>query len=194
MATSYFIRGLAIMAVIALPTGLLAQQPPLKTPPMPAKTAPVLAKAAPATADETHNILIESVGLFGGLQLYNTYLNIGLLADAMSLELYESGDVYQLLGSVILPVERVEIQLDKLKKIKLSDDDQKALAQMKKIASLLKTQGKELEAYWENGFSENAEKYEASRKAAYKELNDLLELEPKEEVLPAPREKANVKP
>jgi hypothetical protein len=159
-----------------LPAGLIAQSKPV---------APSLAKASPA--NETQNILTEAVGLFGGLQLYNTYLNIGLLADAMANDIYEVGDVSQLLGSVILPLERVDMQLEKLKKVPLSTDDRQALAQMSKIVSLLRTQGKELQVYWENGDDESAAKFETARLAAYKELNNLLELEPKEEKLPTPR-------
>jgi len=154
------------------------------------QSPPIEVKSVPAE-DETQTTLTESLGLFASLQLYNTYLNIGILADAMTEGMYEARDVYQLLGSVVHPLDRVEKQLDKLAKLKLSKDDLDALAKMKKISTLLRQQGKELDLFWDKGKPENSKNYETARQAAWKELNALLELEPKEERLATPPRSAS---
>ncbi len=133
--------------------------------------------------------LAETVGLLAGLQLYQTYLNIGLLADARAEGLYEAGEVAQLLGSVVAPLERVEKQLDKVAALKsLTDDDRAAVARMRKIAGLLREQGTSLQLFWDTGVADQGKKYEEARQAAWKELSDLLQLDPKK-APPDPDEK-----
>jgi hypothetical protein len=151
-------------------------------------------KSEPPVADDAQSVLAESVGLITGLQLYQTYLNIGLLADGMSEGIYEPKEVFQLLGSVVHPLDRVEKQLDKIAKLKLPKDDIAALARMKKILGLLRQEGKELHAFWETGKPENGKKYEEIRQAAWKEIDALLELDPKDEKLPPPRPTPEKKP
>ena len=187
---------ITIVAMICLSASLFSshsigfsQDPPAEKPVVP------VVDNSEAPADSTQSVLAESVGLFGGLQLYNTYLNMGILADSMAEGLYEAANVYQLLGSVVNPLENVEKQFDKLIKLKLSKEDIAALKQMKKIAGLLRKQGKELELFWEKGLPENGKNYEMARQAAWKELNALLELEPKSiEKLPTPRVTTSPKP
>jgi hypothetical protein len=136
--------------------------------------------AAPAkTAAEENGVLLETVGLLAGHQLYQTYLNIGLLADAAAEEVYEPEEAVQLLGSVVGPLEKIEKQLEKVAALKLTKDDAAAVLRMKKIAGLLRSQGKSLQSYWDTGAAEHNTKYEEVRQAAWKELNDLLDLEPK---------------
>jgi hypothetical protein len=136
--------------------------------------------AAPAkTVAEENSVLLETVGLLAGIQLYQTYLNVGLLADASAEGVYESGEATQLLGSVVGPLDKIEKQLEKVAALKLSKDDAAALTRMKKIAGLLRVQGKALQSYWDTGKEEHNKKYEDARQAAWKELSDLLALEPK---------------
>jgi hypothetical protein len=137
--------------------------------------------------DDDRGLLAESAGLFASLQLYNAYLNIGILADAAADGIYDSTAAYQLLGSVVHPLERVEKQLTRIAKLKLAKDDLDAVTRLTKIAGLLRQQGKELELYWDKGLAENGKRYEAARQAAWKELASLLNLEPKSEKLSPPR-------
>ncbi len=149
----------------------LAQQPQ----PQPAKPSPEVAT------------LTETVGLLAGLQLYQTYLNIGLLADARAEGLYESSELAQLLGSVTIPLEKVDQQLQKVAALKLSKEDVAAVARMRKLAGLLRQQGAALQTFWDRGGEEHGKKYETARQAAWKELEAVLELNPAKEVAPPPR-------
>jgi hypothetical protein len=134
--------------------------------------------SAKALADE-NAVLLETVGLLAGVQLYQAYLNIGLLADGYAEGLYESAEAAQLLGSVVGPLEKIEKQLEKVAVLKLTKDDAAAIMRMKKIAGLLRSQGKSLQSYWDTDAEGDSKKYEETRQAAWKELSDLLELEPK---------------
>ena len=144
------------------------------------------APAKPVAADDSA-VLAETVGLLAGLQLYQSYLNIGLLADARAEGLYEAGEVAQLLGSVVTPLEKVEKQLEVVAKLKLPKEDADAIARMQKVAGLLRQQGKSLQAFWDTGVAEHGTKYEESRRAAWAELSDLLDLAPKKGIAPEPR-------
>ena len=132
--------------------------------------------------------LTESVGLIAGLQLYQTYLNIGLLADARAEGLYEASELAQLLGSVTTPLEKVDKQLEKVAAaLKLSKEDSVAVARMRKIAGLLRRQGTALQTFWDRGGAEQGKNYEAARQAAWKEIETLLQLTPVKELAPPPR-------
>src|SRR3954453_17828704 len=68
-------------------------------------------------SEEAVPALMESVGLLAALQLYQTYLNIGFLADARAENLYNPKSTQQLLDSIMTPLETVEKQLVKVQKI-----------------------------------------------------------------------------
>jgi len=165
-------------------TSLGTTQPQPETQPQPAPAD------QPRQDAESVTVLTETVGLVSGLQLYQTYLNIGLLADVRAEGLYEAGELAQLLGSVVTPLDQVDRQLAKVAALKgMSKDDAAAVAKMRKILGHLQTQGKSLQLFWDTGVEDHAKKYETARQAAWKELDDLLELDPKKEVAPAPAEK-----
>ena len=162
-----------------------AAQPPLAGGAQPKAVVP----APLALTPESASVLTEAVGLLAGLQLYQTYLNIGMLADIRAEGFYEAATLAQLLGSVVTPLEQVDKQLEKIAALKgLGKDDAAALTRMRKIVGLLQTQGKSLKALWDTGVEDHAKKYEDARQAAWKEIDDLLDLNPKTGVAPAPAE------
>ncbi|VTU02240.1 Uncharacterized protein OS=Planctomyces brasiliensis (strain ATCC 49424 / DSM 5305 / JCM 21570 / NBRC 103401 / IFAM 1448) GN=Plabr_1930 PE=4 SV=1 [Gemmataceae bacterium] len=146
------------------------------------------AAAASALSAEALPTLSETVGLLAGLQLYQTYLNVGMLADARAEGLYEASELAQLLGSVVVPLDTVDKQLAKVAALKgLSKDDAAAIARMRKIAGHLKQQGKSLQAFWDTGVEDHGKKYEEARQAAWADLDALLELSPKVGAAPEPK-------
>ena len=144
-------------------------------PAVPGPTAHAQTKEAPAENASTR-VLTETVGLFAGLNLYQTYLNIGLLADGYAEGLYEEKEVKQLLGSVLTPLEAADKQLDKVGKLPLNAADRAAIARLRKILGLLRKQGAELQAFWETGKPEHGNNYEAIRKEAWAGISNLLGL------------------
>jgi len=151
-----------------------------------ASTARAQAPAAKAPVETPTSVLTETVGLLAGVQLYQTYLNIGLLADARAEETYETADVELLLQSVYKPLVLVEKQLDKVGKLKgMTKEDAEALSHLTKIAGLLRQQGEELTAFWNSGDEAAGKKYEATRLKSWTEIEALLDLKPKADAAPA---------
>lgn len=184
------VESVAVAPVAAPPPANPVVQPLMAKPvapvlPNPADPLPPMGELTPV---ENPAVLAETVGLLAGLQLYQSYLNIGLLADAGAEGLYEAGELTQLLGSVVTPLEKIEKQLEKVAGLKsLSEDDAAAVARMQKIAGLLRQQGKSLRSFWETGVADHGKKYEESRQTAWAELSDLLQLAPKKDTAPEPK-------
>src|SRR6266498_178388 len=120
---------------------------------------------------------MESVGLLGALQLYQTHLNIGFLADARAEGLYDEKSTQQLLDSIMTPLETVDKQLAKVQKLTQTKEDRDAIDKLKSIAVLLRQQGKGLETYWTLGKEADGARYEATRKKAWTEISSVLGLE-----------------
>jgi hypothetical protein len=134
---------------------------------------------AKATDQEQISELLETVGMLGGLNLYQTYLNVGLIADGKSQGVYGDDDAKELLGSVLTPLETLTERFDKAGKITTSKEDKAAIARVSKAAGLLKTQGQHLVSFWNDGKESDGNRYEASRKLAYAEISDMIGLNKK---------------
>jgi hypothetical protein len=135
------------------------------------------AQAKDGTDEESVGQLLEAVGLLAGNQLYQTYLNIGFLADGKAEGTYKEVEVRLLLASVLKPLEKVDQQLEKVSKIARAQKDKDALARLRRTAGLLRQQGKDLEQFWNGGRPADGIKYEAARKQAWAEISSLLGLE-----------------
>ena len=104
--TAFVVAALAVS--LALATKLAGQQtvePPLAQP-----GDSAVQRVLPAPADPRAH-LTETVGLLSGLYLYQTYLNIGLLADGKAERLYDEKASRQVLASVVTPLDAVDRQL-----------------------------------------------------------------------------------
>jgi hypothetical protein len=162
-----------LLATVAVLLLLLGGAAVLRSQPEPAKRA--------GSAEEAVPQLLETVGLLGGLQLYQTYLNIGFIADGRTEGLYKDKEIKQLLDSILTPLEKVDQQLEKVSKIAQAKEDQEAVARLRKIAALLRQQGKDLEKFWASNKEADGARYEATRKQAWKEISSLLGLEKEKE-------------
>src|SRR5262245_53214784 len=89
------------------PAGTPPAHPPAVPPPRPAGAAAVAptreasADKRPAPADDANAQLTEAVGLLSGLYLYQSYLNIGLLADGKAERLYDDKAARGVLESIL---------------------------------------------------------------------------------------------
>lgn len=123
--------------------------------------------------------LTEAVGLLSGLYLYQTYLNIGLLADGKAERIYDEKAARSVLESVLGPLETVDKQLDKLTKQLRVQGDKDGCEKLRGIVTLLRRQGSDLKAFWDSGRPEDGAKYEASRQESWKQIGALLGLDKK---------------
>ena len=129
-----------------------------------------------AAVTEPVPLLLETFGLLGGLQLYQTYLNIGFIADGKAQGVYSESNAKALLGSILIPLDSVSTQLTKSAKVVPAKEDQDALGKLEKITRILQQQGKSLETFWASGKESDGSQFESSRKQAWGEISALLGL------------------
>src|SRR5438105_14359241 len=102
------------------------------------------APRAPAVPLDPRAQLTETVGLLSGLYLYQTYLNIGLLADGKAERVYDEKAARAVLGSVVTPLAAVDEQLAKVGKTARTPADRDAVDKLRQIVTLLRQQGRDL--------------------------------------------------
>src|SRR5262249_40606389 len=88
--------------------------------------------------------LTETVGLLSGLYLYQTYLNVGLLADGKAERLYDEKAARAVLKSVLTPLDAVHNQLSRIGAMAETAADRDAAARLLHVVGLLRRQGQEL--------------------------------------------------
>src|SRR5437016_2780298 len=107
----------ALLLVLALlgfgPVGGLSAQDKSSSPNTPSNK-----DAAPDK--EAQRLLLETVGTLAGAHLYQSYLNIGFIADGKTEGTYQEKDIQQILGSVTALMESLDKKLDLVAKLDLS--------------------------------------------------------------------------
>jgi hypothetical protein len=132
-------------------------------------------KAARAAADRSS---LQIIGSLTAAHYFQTYLNIGFLADGKDRGTYAAKDARQLLLTVLSVLDSVDRQLETLGKQGLDRDDRDSLEQMRAISALLRQEGKELQDYWDSRRVEDADRYESLRKHSYAAITRLLGIAP----------------
>jgi hypothetical protein len=120
---------------------------------------------------------MSALGSLTAAHHYQSYLNLGLLADAWEKDVYEEEEAMKMLATVQGMIDGVDRQLVRLEKASVKEDDRKALARSRELGALLKTQAKELAAYWEGGAKEHADAFHKARETAWASLKELLKIE-----------------
>jgi len=118
--------------------------------------------------------LLETIGALVAAHCYQTYFNIGLLADGRAKGTYNDKDALRVLDSILSILATVEQKLAALDKLALDKEDRASLAQMRELSHLLGRQANDLEALWDNGREEDAARYESTRKDAWAAISKLL--------------------
>ena len=138
------------------------------------KSAPAAKSSqSPPTAEE-RRLLLEILGALTAANYYQTYLNLGLLADGKVKGAYTDKDASKVLDSILSLIDSVDRKLAALAKINLDKEDRLSLEQMRALSSLLRQQGKELQAFWDSGKDEDAARYESARKDSWAAISKLL--------------------
>ena len=158
----------------------------------PAKAVPASPPAAASQAEESSKAattpkvsaeggtaterrqLLETIGALIAAHCYQTYFNIGLLADGRAKGIYNDRDANKVLDSVLSILATVDQKLTALDKLALEKEDRASLAQMRELSVLLRRQANDLQAVWDNGREDDAARYESSRKDAWAAISKLL--------------------
>lgn len=146
-----------------------AAQHPADVPPAPA------AGTASAAPDPTS---LRTIGTLTAAHFFQTYLNIGLIADGKAKGTYANDDARKMLRSVLSLVDSVDRQLENLGQRTLDQEDCASLQQMRGISALLRQQGAELQTSWDSGHSEDAARYESLRQDSYAAISKLMAIRP----------------
>jgi hypothetical protein len=151
-----------------------------RTAPAEAATSEAEKPAEPAAAGtaqpkaEDRRQLLETVGALSAVHAFQTYLNLGLIADGKAKGTYTDRDARKMLDSVLGLQDCVDQKLSALAKTDLDKQDRNTLDDMRTLSDLLRKQGKELEAYWDSGKPEDEARYESVRKDTWAVLNRLM--------------------
>ena len=123
-----------------------------KAPPVSSTAAAKKTKPATTPATTTDSTLkdryLEVLGGLSASHLYQTYLNIGLLADGVEKEVYSQEEAEKMLASVADLMKLVDVQLSKVRRGDLTVDDQSSLEHIKAVMGLLRMQSDTLQTYW----------------------------------------------
>ncbi len=152
-------------------------------------------KSAKPPSENDTAALVEVIRTLAGQQLYQTYQNIDSFPELRFYGLREAGELARMLSLTVGSAAEADRQLERVAAMKgLSKEDAAAIARLRKIAGHLQEQGRWLQKFWDTGVEDNWKKAEEARKAAFKELEDVLELNTKKGIAPPPREPGKKKP
>lgn len=120
--------------------------------------------------------VIETLGNLTASHLYQTYLNVGLLADAVEGETYEVADATKMLATIEGLTAAVAEQLAQLARQDVDGEDSKLVEQARRITTLLQTQAKELKSYWQTNDKDHAARFHKARQEAWTGIKSLLNI------------------
>ena len=138
--------------------------------------SPPLASESAKAASNRNGRLLESVGSLCAVQLYQSYLNVGLLADAVEHDTYTKADAGQILSTIVTLSQTVDGQLQKLAETGLDTDDSTALDRVRKASALVRTQAMHLQTFWNSGEKNHIDDYQRVRRQCWQELRSILGL------------------
>ncbi len=168
-----------------LDDSLLAEREPLKDSTGPIKEIPRgetpvgglqggKMTSQPGTPPAIPVAVVEALGGLTTSHLYQTYLNVGLLADAVDGEVYDKDEARGLLDTVAGLTTELEQQLDRVSRQTVKADEKKTLEQARQVTASLRTQMRELRSYWEKGDKDHVTRYYQARQDAWEGMKPLL--------------------
>lgn len=133
--------------------------------------------------DQQPNPVLETLGSLTAVHLYQTYLNLGFLADGVEYDAYTQADAKALLAAIVDMIDNVDQQLRRLGADGLGPEDRENLGKVRSLIGLLRAQASELRAYWDTPETDSKAKKEheanfhAARKKAWTGIQQLLNVE-----------------
>ena len=174
VASIFLLRGKANSDETKTPNPAAALEPAADA----AKPVAVATDATPGEsqrkANEERGRLLETIGCLTSAHYFQTYLNIGFIADGKTRGTYSDKDARTVLDSVLSLLHSTDKKLESLAKVELEKEDRERLRELQTVSDLLRQQGKELQTYWDTGKDENAAKYESLRKNAWTTITRLM--------------------
>jgi hypothetical protein len=137
-------------------------------------TRTVAAQAPNTSAGTLDPGSLQAVGTLAGAHYFQTYLNIGFIAEGKEKGTYSHADARKVLRYVLSVVDSVDRQLAALGSRNLGKEDRDSLEQMQAISAMLRQQGADLQTYWDTSQQQHAARYESIRRTSYATISKLL--------------------
>jgi hypothetical protein len=120
--------------------------------------------------------MVETLGVLCHSHLYQSYLNINLIAELVEKEVWDEDEANDMLNLVIDKLGTVDKRLDNQAQLDLSEEDKDVVEGIRLISARLKTEVAALRAYWLEPDRERADRFNATRRATYAALSEFLGL------------------
>ncbi len=129
--------------------------------------------AAPAgqSGNSTH---LEAIGALSAAFAFQTFLNIGMLADAHAKGVYDKEKTKPVLGSVMHFIRSTTQHLTAVQKTPLTAEDRKYVSDLIGVCNLLKAQGEALSTHIDSPSETTGPAFEKARQASWAEIRRVL--------------------
>jgi hypothetical protein len=154
--------------------------PAAQAPALPLDTQPGSLSKSDAVAPVPRDKIMDVLGTLTKAHLYQTFLSIVFLADASEHDLYPEAFCKQRLDKVLFLMDAVDHELAGLSKSGLEEQDAKRVADCQQAVALLRTQARELRAFWDTpakdpeARAEHLIRYRKARTEAGTAINEMI--------------------
>jgi hypothetical protein len=115
--------------------------------------------------------VLETLGSLSSAHLYQSYLNIGLLADAVEHQSYSQAQANEMLDTVVGLMNSVDDQLARLARADLPEGDREDVEHIRDLSGFLRVQIAALRAYWLTHDAQHAARYQEARQKTWAALS-----------------------
>jgi hypothetical protein len=134
---------------------------------------PPAASAPPATGADRADPLLSALGALSGANLYQSSVNLGLLADGVESKAYTKAEGEAMLARTLGVLDEVDRQFGKLKEARIDPEERQPIERIQKLSQLLRAQAEALRAYWKTDGATEEARYVAARREAMAALAAL---------------------
>ncbi|MCX6557940.1 MAG: hypothetical protein NTW95_10995 [Candidatus Aminicenantes bacterium] len=120
--------------------------------------------------------LFYSLGHFGATFLYQTYLNIGMISDIWTHNIYSPEDAKSLLGTNLSFLQASRKNLQELTEFSINNEDRGTFMEMIAIVDELTGEADYMLAYVASRSQDDIDQYEVHRKQAWAKITKLMDI------------------
>jgi hypothetical protein len=120
---------------------------------------------------------LNAIGSMTGMHLYQTFLNIGLTADLFEKKVYTIDVAKGLLEQIGNFNDAAERQLIQIPPSSFkTEEDRQGMELARTVTTLLRTEMKELKAFWETGDADHLARYHKAREETWLNIKKLARI------------------
>jgi hypothetical protein len=120
--------------------------------------------------------LFYSLGHFGATLLYQTYLNIGMVSDIWTHNIYSPEDAKSLLDTNLSFLQASKKNLKELTEFSINNEDRATFMEMIAIADELTGEADTMLKYIASRSQDDIDQYEVHRKQAWAKITKLMDI------------------